>query len=358
MRRASAWCSVAWVLVAGCGAESDDPSGSGGRSGNGRAGTQQVEQSGRAGCETVTVRSFPTTPDMLIVLDRSASMAPSGNEGRTDRWRGSSEAIIEVTRALESGINFGLMTFPGSQAGGGRGGGLGDFAAQCAPGRIDVELGTQKADEIAQALGRMGPRGFTPTASTLEAALAAIASPVTADQGAVPPKYVLLVTDGDPNCSDDFPSIIASGATVDPKGQAETVTAVERLTKAGVQTYIVGYQTAQTSFAGQLDRMAAAGGTGQTKHRSVASGAELTTAFRDLAGRALSCSYKLDERVEDPTHVLVTVDEKPRRRDSPSDGWTLGPDAQTVTLTGAACDAAQRGAVFHIEVQCTPVVAI
>ena len=348
------WCWVALCVAAGCsdggvvrerdgGTGRDDPSdGSGDGNYDGD------------GCEKTAVRSTPTTPDMLIVLDRSASMAPTGNDSRTDRWRGSVNAVVEVTAALDDGINFGLMTFPSARGGGGR-----DVSAQCAPGSVNVDLGLGNGPEIADALRRMGPGGYTPTAATLTEALDVIGSPVTADQTATPPKYVLLVTDGEPNCSADFGGILGSGGSIeDPRAREETVAAIQALTKQGVQTFVVGYQTAQTSFAGQLDRMAAAGGTGEKKHRSVESGSQLTSAFEELAGRAISCSYELEAAVSDTTRVLVTVDDEPRAYGRASDGWTLGPDGRTVTLTGAACDAAQRGAIFSIEVTCDPIVVI
>ena len=99
--------------------------------------------------------------------------------------------------------------------------------------------------------------------------------------------------------------------------------------------------------------MAAAGGTGETKHRSVNSGADLTATFAQIAAGVVSCSYTLDKPVKDASYVLVTVDGKQRALNHPADGWTLSPDMQTVTLTGAACDAVKGGAVFAVEVKCT-----
>src|SRR5688500_1262852 len=53
-------------------------------------------------CEEVGVRADQTTPDMLIVLDRSGSM---GEEGR---WEPSRAAVVSVTEQLEAAIRFGL----------------------------------------------------------------------------------------------------------------------------------------------------------------------------------------------------------------------------------------------------------
>lgn len=308
-------------------------------------------------CGKHLVQSNHVIPDMLIVLDKSGSMAPSGNETRTDRWTGSRDAVDQVTAMFEGTISFGLMTFPGA-AGGGRNGG-GGMALLCSPGALDVPLAPGNAGAIAKALAPMRAAGYTPTAATLDAALAIIGPPESADQTVTKPKYILLVTDGDPNCSADYmPSVGMNGiAPIDPVARMETIDAIKKLTDAGVKTFVVGFQTAGTSFADQLDMMAAAGGTGLKMHESVESGADLSTAFQKIAGKAASCSYKLSTAVV-PTYVSVTVAGQARRYNNADDGWTLSSDKKTIDLTGAACDAAQRGGVFTVEVNCDPVIGI
>ena len=348
---------AAGLLSAACG--SDDKHGTIGEDTIGAdGGLIKGGGSGEDVCGKHLVQSNHAIPDMLIVLDKSGSMAPSGNETRTDRWTGSRNAVDEVTAMFEGTISFGLMTFPGA-VGGGRNGGGGGMGLLCSPGMLDVPLAPGNANAIAQALGRMNAAGYTPTAATLDAALAIIGAPESADQTVTKPKYILLVTDGDPNCSADYmPSVGMNGiAPIDPVAREETVTAIKNLTEAGVKTFVVGFQTAGTSFADQLDMMAAAGGTGLKAHESVASGADLSTAFQKIAGKAASCSYKLSQTVV-PSYVSVTVAGQMRRFNNAADGWTLGSDKKTIDLTGAACEAAQKGGVFTVEVNCDPVIGI
>jgi len=312
-------------------------------------------------CESHSVASRKATPDMLIVLDRSASMAPVGNLNGADRWTGSVDAVKQVTAEFSSKINFGLMTFPSMQAGdptglGGLLGGLlggADLTSGCTAGTVNVDVGKDTADEISMVLGATMPGGLTPTASTLEAALEVLDVPAEGDQ-TVPPRYVLLVTDGDPNCSTGGGGG-GGGGGIDPGARQATLAAIEKLRDSGIQTFVVGYQTAGTNFSQQLDQMAAAGGTGDTMHRSVSSGADLIDTFGEIAGRALSCSFRLDQPVEDATYVRVTVKGKTPKFENPGDGWTLGGDMKTVTLTGLACDDVQAGASFTVEVDCEPV---
>jgi len=315
-------------------------------------------------CGKHAVKANSATPDMLIVLDRSGSMAPNGNDTRTDRWRGSRDAVVQVTGEFDDSVNFGLMTFPtfNPSGGGGRDDDDLDVAVQCVAGSVNVEVGPNAADAINGVLQPMRASGYTPTAATLEAALEVIGPPLSADQGLTSPKYVLLVTDGDPNCSADFMGGGGGGGggggqMVDMRARTETIAAIQKLTKAGVRTYVVGFQTGRTNFAEQLNMMAAAGGTGETMHHSVENGNDLANVFAELAGRAKACSFQLAAPV-DSTFVLVTVGGKPRKLNSQEDGWILGSDRQTVTLTGQACSAAQAGEIFEVEVQCDPVMVI
>ncbi|MET0283781.1 MAG: vWA domain-containing protein [Polyangiales bacterium] len=299
-------------------------------------------------CGKHSVTSDHAVPDMLIVLDRSASMGRDGNENRTDRWGGSAQAVSQLVTRYSMGVNFGLMTFPG---GGQRGSQFNQAA--CTPGAVDVEIGEDKGAAINQAISRMGPGGYTPTASTLEAALQVIGSPEVSDQKVTPSKFVLLVTDGDPNCSANFrPN---GGNNEDPQGRMETIAAIEKLTDAGVKTYVVGYETAASSFAGQLDLMAAAGGTGESTHRSVASAEDLAATFEELAAYATSCSFRLSKTV-DPVFVAVTVGGKMRNYQNEADGWRLEGDERTVSLLGKACTDAKNGGAFTVDVECTPVI--
>jgi len=325
-----------------------------GTGGNSQAGTGSAS----GNCEEHDVAATLATPDMLIVLDRSGSMNPESNDDETDRWSGSRDAVIQVTADYDDQIRFGLMTFPAFQAGGGGGfGGGGNQQTQCAPGTVNVPIDLGQGDMIASALEMMNASGRTPTAPSLAAALPVIGDGATPGPDvAVPPKFVLLVTDGDPNCSAGGSGSLPGRA--DPVARMETIAAIEALTAQNVKTYVVGFQTAGTDFEAQLDMMAAAGGTGETKHQSVASAADLTATFSQLAAGVVSCSFTLDAPVVDPSYVLVTVGGTPRGFNKTADGWTLDSKMQTVTLTGQACEDVKNGSGFSVAVKCTAVPVI
>jgi uncharacterized protein YegL len=96
------------------------------------------------------------------------------------------------------------------------------------------------------------PDGFTPTASTLEAVLQQIMAKKTSPDAEVPPQYVLLVTDGAPNC-------IGGNSGQDAQAHQATVQAVDALAKAGVKTFVIGYDASvDPNLAKQLTEYTAA----------------------------------------------------------------------------------------------------
>jgi hypothetical protein len=325
----------------------------GASTGSGDGGTGMASMTASDGlCERRTVQAQRIVPDILIVLDRSLSMAPDANATSTDRWDGSVAAINQTVAAFDGTISFGLMTFPAFDSRQLQRAGSTSVEIQCPTGTLDVELGPRRAVQIAETLEGLVPGGSTPTGPTLIAALDVLRGAAKLYAGTLVPRYVLLVTDGDPNCAGP-PAFDGS----DPLARRQALDAVEALTAAQIKTYVVGFQTAGTTFVDQLDEMAALGGTGEIIHRSVESGADLAKTFQEIADSAVSCSFKLEASMVDPSYVLIKTAGQPRAFQN-QNGWTLEGDKKTVTLTGAACDSVRSGASITVEVQCTPVVLL
>jgi Mg-chelatase subunit ChlD len=307
-------------------------------------------------CRPRVVRNQRVTPDILIVLDRSGSMNDN------NRWRAS-------VSALQSSINFGLMAFPGTAAqmpppssdpcaglpllerlvcqfqNGGPSGGWGG-PATCEAGSIVVPIEADAAPAISAALDNMAPSGNTPTSFTLREAHKLLGSGIGGPDEQVTPKFVLLVTDGEPNCEGNSVQALNS-----------TVAAIEELAADGIRTYVVGYNT-QTGQAKQaMDRMAAAGGTGMKEHIAVENEQTLVAALEDITGRAISCTFVLEERPDDPTYVSVQVDGKPVFYNQPN-GWTLSDDGKQVLIQGAPCDVLRSPGdhTLVVDVECQAVV--
>ena len=151
-------------------------------------------------------------PDMLVILDRSESMAaPVGTQGT--RISLAMSAIQKITAApTDTSIRFGFQTLP---AIGG---------AECST-QLVVPIGDAKGSAIATAVGTMNPQlnYGTPIGAALTSALSTFAKNKDPERK----QYVLLVTDGGECCScntNDY-----------------DIGITQQLAAAGVETFVVGF---------------------------------------------------------------------------------------------------------------------
>lgn len=370
-----------FALSCGGSEETTGPGGSGLGGDGGRGsidgGSGSGNGTGNDICMATTVGTGRGSPDMLIVLDRSGSMRMGG----VNRWDPSVSGIKAITASLGDRISFGLMAFPGTGSGGGGttggaascngitdpfqylaciamnaggGGGGTQGGSSCQAGSLNVPIAPNNAAVIAAALDAMRPNGATPTAVTLEAAHAELgaAGGGTPDQAGIS-RYVLLVTDGAPNCSG------GSNGGQDSAAVDASVAAIAAMAADGIKTYVLGYGTQNDpQLKSALDRMAVAGNTGDSMHRPVEDEASLVSTFEQISGSVISCNFKLDNTVMDPRKVKVTLDQKQLNIDT-ADGWVLGADFKTVTLQGKACQTIkEEGHLVNVTVQCEPVIPL
>ncbi|HEX5659030.1 MAG TPA: vWA domain-containing protein [Polyangiales bacterium] len=274
---------------------------------------------GGDGCETQNIAARENPPDILIVLDRSLSMEFGG------RWQPSTSAVKMLTNEFENQVQFGLMTFPSGNS-------------VCDPGKLDVPVAPVNASAVNGFIDGTGPTGFTPTAGTLKNALEALGDRnIVAD--AVPiPAYVLLVTDGEPQCPGE------------PDQSPRAVEAVTALAQAGIKTYVIGYNLALG--ADLMNQMAQAGGT--DRYYEVANQQELSDAFAEVTKDIVKCEFELSEVPMDPTFVRVTIDGETVTLNA-ADGWVI--DGKKITLQSGSCDLLKDGQshTLQVKVECTQV---
>lgn len=362
-------CGLWWMLLASAACSNDDPLRSDVRTpanpsevdasvADARAPTQssslrdatvaaRPEAAAPAVCERFEIKSGRIAPDMLIVLDRSGSM----KTGDVNRWDPSVRAITTFTAALDDTINFGLMAFPGTA------GVVGGGGKVCAAGELEVPIALDNGAAIATKLAALKLVDSTPTAPTLDAARKVLKDlQIIGDLTAHGAPYVVLVTDGAPNCSVD------NGQGAGPSGFDQTafedsVAAIEAMAADGIKTYVLGYDGSRDAqLEMSLDAMAVAGATGDRAHRSIENEAELVSAFEAIAGSVVSCDFELEQAPADASYVLVKVGGKVVRY-ADANGWTLSADKKTLTLQGSACAELEQleGTSLSVEVECTVV---
>ena len=98
----------------------------------------------------------PEPPDLLLVVDKSGSMAEPLGTGEI-KWLVMRTALNTVTAEYDRGINFGLMLYPNGNV--------------CDTGIIHAEVAPEASEAITFSLNLTFPDGGTPTHSTLAGAL-------------------------------------------------------------------------------------------------------------------------------------------------------------------------------------------
>jgi hypothetical protein len=285
-------------------------------------------------------------PDVLIVLDRSGSMAEGF--GSPTLWDSSRSAIYELTGAMAAQVGFGLTVFPNS---GSPYGCSDDFSCQTSASLL-VPIGMNTAAAIKAALSPMQACGGTPTA----AALAKVRQQLQALPQNGHSRSVLLVTDGGPNCNAGLNPMTCTcswGAKCwdaeDCLDDAATEKELDALCAARIKTYVLGLGSAQ-SMTSVLGAMAQHGCTG-TPHAAT-DPASIKQALQQITGGIASCSFEVDcTKIQDLYLVNFYLDGVlVPRNTARTSGWDWtaqckpGAGKGTVELFGAECAAVKSAA--------------
>ena len=339
MQRKSSVLWLAATLALGCTASAIKNGGSGdgnNNGGGGTGGTPVRDPTGGPTCGTKTFGLQNVPPDLMLVQDKSGSMndTPDGMAcGRRDptcpamaKWPLMTAAINQVVTQTENSIRWGLKFFPDAE--------------QCGVGAMPtVPIADKNAAAITMAIAATSPNGGTPTRAAITGAsmyLAALADPN--------PKYILLATDGLPNC---MPGSGANAPDADGAIQAVTDSA-----KNGIPVFVVGIGNLPDATA-TLTAMAVAGGEPQAadpKYYPVASTADLVKVLSTIGGMIGSCSFGLGTPPPDPTNIAVTaggakIPNDPRH----TSGWDYGTGQTSVQLFGKYCDDAKAGKLTDVK---------
>lgn len=261
--------------------------------------------------------------DVLLVLDRSGSMNysisqacscdPNANpqvvcddlSNCKTRWS-TLEAALDVTLSSTPALHWGLKVFSSPNAG------------PCAvTSGADVPVGNDTTADIQAQIAAIEPAGETPTAAAIVAATTYLKARADGNR-----KFILLATDGDPNCGGDSPSVYND----DVEG---TTAAIRSARDAGFLVYVIGI-----GKVGNLDAFAQAGGSGS--YYPGQSPEEISQALASISAAA-TCTFALETVPSDPAGVGVYLDKTIVPRDA-NNGWTFGANTGTVLLHGSYCE--------------------
>lgn len=283
---------------------------------------------------TTTTKTTRLQADVLIVLDRSASMnwslADDDYCSRSDRSCSSRlDAVVPAVGQVVSNnpnINWGLEFFSTPNASG--------YCAVAATPQVKV--GTNAAAAIKSELA-----GFTTSLSTPTRAAIDVAASYLRTVSDGNSKAILLATDGLPTC--------AVGETWGTEDMPGTIAAVTSAKKSGIPVYVIGMGPSKS--IANLNQLAEAGGTGS--YYPVTSTSALEAALASVARMATStCSFKASKAPKTPDLVYVYVDEHLIAQGD-SDGWLFDendPTYATIVLTGSSCKAVQAGDTQAVQI--------
>ena len=163
--------------------------------------------------------------------------------------------------------------------------------------------------------------------------------------------YVVVLTDGMPNCRDwDSEDL--------------TLQAVKDLRAAEVDTFVIGLGEGflSSNDPALLNAMAEAGGRprnvpGDHKFYPASDEDELKAAFADIGQTVMSCNISLDPKPEYTKYLWVFFDgEKIERDETMTDGWEYDEDRNQIIFYGESCEKLRSGEVEELEVKmgCAP----
>ncbi|MBS2027052.1 MAG: VWA domain-containing protein [Deltaproteobacteria bacterium] len=296
------------------------------------------------------------TPNLMLVVDRSGSMADSadgsqsgqglcagqtGQHGVACKWQqllgamcgdGTANNPGFVSNLVTQGgtsdpIKIGLLTFAGSNA--------------CDVGVVQETISTSGPGNICRDLNAIAPGGGTPTAASMQAAAQEFVNDNVEQSGRS--NYIVLLTDGAPNCNPNFQATLAncqdgtqycvsnnacvqSSGTLDgsaPLGcldEDNLVSTVQSINGNGIQTFVIGFGadfTNQSSLANDtLQKSAIAGGEAIYNNGQPATPAFYQATDQTSLNAALNaivalvnnaCSWNLDSTPPSPSAVEVVV---------------------------------------------------
>jgi hypothetical protein len=194
-------------------------------------------------------------PDVLIVQDKSGSMSNddsdlscNGGCGANSKWAQLTAAVTNVLQMTDSKVNWGLKYFP-------------DNNACDAVNPPAVPVAAMNGSAVATSIAANAPGGDTPTRDAITYGMMYLQSLTDTN-----PKFLLLATDGLPNCPAGCASMAhpsnACTQTDNPSEDLAAEAAVMMAASQGINTFVIGIGNV-SSAQNTLNQLALAGGEPQ-----------------------------------------------------------------------------------------------
>ncbi len=301
-------------------------------------------------CGQTNVSVTPEPPDILIVQDKSSSMNDDDSDssckngcGANSKWSQVSAALTQVVTATQSTINWGLKFFS-------------DNGACDASSPPVVDVAPMNGTAVSNAIAATSPSGNTPTRDAITNGATYLAGLSDAN-----PKYLLLATDGLPNCPVGCASMSKPSSsctmTDNPNEDVAAAQAIAAAAAMGYKTFVIGIGNVSSAVT-TLNNMATSGGEPQTgaatSYYAATDPAALESALNAIVGLVASCKIPLTNVPANLSNVAVSADDstgKPVKiSEDPANGWSYTDTTMTtIQLNGTACTNLQNGSYTNFQ---------
>lgn len=322
------------------------------------------------------------TAEVMFVIDRSGSMdsaleAQVGDAARSpSRWNSLADALrVAIVGNVEQNLSMGALVFPRVP--------VTDrptFEESCNTNPLLPEdrvlPSFNNSTAILRIFQRTRPRGSTPTYSAIVRAGDILRDEAARDPDRSRARYIVLATDGGPNCNEMIDPVDCVCAVEDPSGRDicrenpalgrwfcldrnRVVDQVRTLAGEGFFTYVIGLDNpSETAMIETLNAVAVAGQrpnpVGDFRYYSIRRVDQLFTTFQDIATTITRCAFVTPSRPDDPNALRVEVGGLAVPRDrAHQNGWDWTDQGYgEITLYGRACQRAAEAPVSGV-VGCT-----
>jgi hypothetical protein len=317
--------------------------------------------------------------EVTFVIDRSGSMdapleATLADAGRAfSRWTMLRDALrANLVGDVESRLSMGALFFPRvpvvespTQE---------ESCTVMPNGRTFniVAPRLNNASAILRVFDDTRPRGGTPTFAAITAAGEPLLELARTDTDRSKARYLILATDGGPNCNPTIPIEGCVCALEDPTGRnicadnpalarwfcldrENVVNKINEFAAQGLYTYVIGLDNpSERPMIETLNAMAVAGRranpVGEYQYYSVRRSDQIFATFRDIATTITRCAFVTPSRPDNPDGLRVDVGGLVVPRDRAHiNGWDWTDAGYgEITLYGRACERAAEAPVSAV----------
>lgn len=302
---------------------------------------------GANSCDEVVLNTSPKTPNVILIIDQSASMGePFGTSTRWKALKASLLASNGLIAQLQDRVRFGVSLY--SSRNGTTAGGMCPLLTEST-----VEL-----NNLVKISTLYQPADFiddTPTGAAINAVLdKVLATPQLDPQAATDPTVFILATDGVPDtCA------VPDGDTSDDLGMPESINAVKRAFAAGIRTYVIAVADEKDLPQAHVNDLANAGVGNTTSTPAPSFRPKSDQGLRDalsaIVGGVQSCDVALKgtvsaELLGAPCNAKITLGGK--QVPCMGDDRFEFLNASTVSLKGASCTELKAGKALMTSFGC------